>query len=32
MVVIDHDPVSMVERLTAWAPSHVDKWLGRDER
>ncbi len=32
MVVMESDPVAMLERLSSWRPSTVDKWLDRSER
>lgn len=32
MVVIDPDPLSMLERISNWKPVFVDKWLDRGER
>jgi uncharacterized protein (TIGR00730 family) len=32
MVVVERDPVSMLERLCSWVPVTVDKWLDRGQR
>jgi uncharacterized protein (TIGR00730 family) len=32
MVVMEPDPVAMLERLSSWRPSTADKWLDRSER
>jgi len=31
MVLIDPDPVSMLDRLGSWTPVTVDKWLDRGQ-
>ena len=30
-LVIDAEPASLVDRLAAWEPGDVDKWLNRRE-
>jgi uncharacterized protein (TIGR00730 family) len=32
MVVTEPDPVALIERLAAWTPSAVPKWLDRSQR
>ncbi len=32
MVVMDSDPDSLIDRLSAWTPVSVDKWLDKSER
>jgi uncharacterized protein (TIGR00730 family) len=32
MVIVDDDPARLLDRLAAWTPVTVSKWLDRDER
>jgi uncharacterized protein (TIGR00730 family) len=32
MILVDEDPAALLDRLTAWAPVTVSKWLDRAER
>lgn len=32
LIITDSDPDSLLDRLAAWKPQHLDKWLDRSER
>jgi hypothetical protein len=32
MVIIDSDPAALLDRLAAWTPPQVQKWLGTAQR
>lgn len=32
LVLVDREPAALLERLSAWRPVLVDKWLDRDDR
>lgn len=32
LIITDSDPDSLLDRLAAWKPQHIDKWLDRSER
>jgi len=32
MVVVESDPVSMIDRLESWRPVKLDKWADRSQR